>query len=215
MQDTQAISRAEAKVFVISAIALSASVSNTAFWYGVSGTIFFTHHLYIWVAATAALLASLFTPPIATPLVKLPWRGRSILALPTVWLVLAAFIDIEAYRPETLGTWALWLMALASAFWTLPYLLYVIIVAVVPDIDRLKHTKLRAALLGIVLVMGVAGFVIGKNHPLFLTCENFKVGGHDIPRNCRKADEAALTLLKRGIEMSNKPMAAPRSGTNS
>jgi len=125
-----------------------------------------------------------------TPAVRLPWRGRFLLALPTVWLVLSAFIDIEAYRLDSPGTWALWLVTLASAFLTLPYLLYVIIVAVVPDIDRLKHPKLRVALSGILLVMAMAGFVIGKNHPLFLTCENFKVGGHDIPENCRKASEA-------------------------
>jgi len=84
----------------------------------------------------------------------------------------------------------LWLLTLASAFLTLPYLLYVIILAIVPDIDRLTRPKLRVALLGILLVMGVAGFMIGKNHPRFLTCENFKVGGHDIPANCRKAGEA-------------------------
>jgi hypothetical protein len=190
-QDNHAISRAEAKVFVISAIALSATVSNAAFWYGVVGEIFFTHLLYVWVAATAALLASLFIPQMETPLLKLPWRGRFILALPTVWLVLAAFIDVEAYRPNSPGTWVLWVVTLASTFLTLPYLLYVIIVAVVPDIDRLTHTKLRVALLGILLVMGMAGFVIGKNHPLFLTCENFKVGGHDIPAKCRKVSEAA------------------------
>jgi hypothetical protein len=187
-QEDQAISKAEAKVFVISAIALSATVSSAAFWYGVFGTIFFEHLLYVWVAATAALLASMFIPPMETPLVKLPWRGRFILALPTVWLVLSALIDIEAYRPDSPGSWVLWVVSLASAFLTLPYLLYVVIVAVVPDIDRLKHTKLRVALLGIILVTAIAGFVIGKNHPLFLTCENFKVGGHDIPKNCRKAD---------------------------
>jgi len=189
-QDSDAISRAEAKVFVISAIALSATVSNAAFWYGVFGIIFFTHLLYVWVAATAALLASFFIPRMDTPAVRLPWRGRFLLALPTVWLVLSAFIDIEAYRTDSPGTWARWLVTLASAFLTLPYLLYVIIVAVVPDIDRLKHPKLRVALSGILLVMAMAGFVIGKNHPLFLTCENFKVGGHDIPENCRKASEA-------------------------
>jgi hypothetical protein len=187
-QDNHAISRAEAKVFVISAIVLSTTVSYIAFWYGVFGTIFFDYLLYVWIAATAALLASLFIPQMETPPLKLPWRGRFILALPTVWLVLSTFIDVEAYRPDSPGTWVLWVVTLASAFLTLPYLLYVIIVAVVPDIDRLTHTKLRVALLGILLVTAIAGFVIGKNHPRFLTCENFKVGGHDIPRNCRKAD---------------------------
>jgi hypothetical protein len=191
-QDNHAISRAEAKVFVISAIVLSTTVSYIAFWYGVFGTIFFDYLLYVWIAATAALLASLFIPQMETPPLKLPWRGRFILGLPTVWLVLSIFIDVEAYRPDSPGTWVLWVTTLASAFLTLPYLLYVIIAAVVPDIDRLKHTKLRVALLGIILVMAIAGFVIGKNHPLFLTCENFKVGGHDIPTHCRKADGAAL-----------------------
>jgi len=176
-QEDHAISGAEAKVFVISAIALSATVANAAFWYGVFGKIFFTHLLYVWIAATAALLASLFIPQMETPLLKLPWRGRFILALPTVWLVLAAFIDVEAYRPNSLGTLALWLVTLASAFLTLPYLLYVVIVAVVPDIDRLTHTKLRVALLGIVLVMGVAGFVIGTNHPRFLTLRTSRSEG--------------------------------------
>ncbi len=190
-QDNHAISRAEAKVFVISAIVLSTTVSYIAFWYGVFGTIFFDYLLYVWIAATAALLASLFIPQMETPPLKLPWRGRFILGLPTVWLVLSIFIDVEAYRPDSPGTWVLWVVTLASAFLTLPYLLYVIIVAVVPDIDRLTHTKLRVALLGILLVTGMAGFVIGKNHSLFLTCEDFKVGGHDIPANCRKAGEAA------------------------
>ncbi len=186
-QEDQAISRAEAKVFVISAIVLSTTLSYIAFWYGVFGTIFFDYLFYVWIAATAALLASLFIPQMETPPLKLPWRGRFILALPTVWLVLSTFIDVEAYRPDSPGTWVLWVVTLASAFLTLPYLLYVIIVAVVPDIDRLTHTKLRVALLGILLVTGMAGFVIGKNHSLFLTCEDFKVGGHDIPANCRKA----------------------------
>ncbi len=190
-QDNHAISRAEAKVFVISAIVLSTTVSYIAFWYGVFGTIFFDYLFYVWIAATAALLASLFIPQMETPPLKLPWRGRFILALPTVWLVLSTFIDVEAYRPDSPGTWVLWVVTLASAFLTLPYLLYVIIVAIVPDIDRLTHTKLRVALLGILLVTGMAGFVIGKNHSLFLTCEDFKVGGHDIPANCRKAGEAA------------------------
>ena len=189
--EDHAISRAEAKVFFISAMALSAAVSTSAFWFGVYGTIFFEELLYVWVAASAALLASFFVPRMDVPAVKLPWRGRFLLGLPTVWLVLSAFIDIESYRPESLASGVLGLAALTSAFLTLPYLLYVIIVAVVPDIDRLTNAKLRVALLGIVALMGVAGFVIGKNHPLFLTCENFKIGGHDMPESCRRADGVA------------------------
>lgn len=182
------IGKAEAKVFVISAIVLSITVCSAGFWYGVFGTVFFTHVLTIWAAATAALLASLFVPSLETPLLKLPWKGRFILVLPTVWLVLAAFIDLEAlddYKTFSPEVWVLWALTLASAFLTLPYLLYVMILAVVPDIDRLTHRSLRIALPVIVLLMGVAGFILGTHHTYFLTCENFEVGGHHIPENCK------------------------------
>ena len=184
--DTEAISSAEAKVFVISAIVLSASVANAAFWYGVFDRVFFTHLLYVWIVATAALLASFFIPRIESSVATwLPWRGRFLLALPTAWLIFAAFIDVETYRPDSLVTWAVWVITILSAFLTLPYLLYVIIVAAVPNVEKLTHNRLRLGLLGIVFVMGLAGFVLGKNHYLFLTCANFKTGGHDIPADCR------------------------------
>lgn len=186
----QPISKAEAKVFVLSAIALSATVANATFWFGVFGRFFFTHILHIWIAATAALLASLFIPRLETPLLKLPWQGRFLLALPTVWLVLAAMIDVESYQPDSFGTWILWGLTLVSALVTFPYLLYVIILAVVPDIERLKHPKLHVALLGILVVMAAAGYGLGTHHDLFLTCDNFKTGGHDIPENCRAAGAA-------------------------
>ena len=175
---------AEAKVFIIAAIALSAATANAAFWYGVFGTIFFTYLFYVWIAASAALLATMYLP-LQVSLLKLPWGARFILALPTVWLLLDM---LDAYRPSVPGSWILWIATLASAFLTLPYLLYVAIVAAVPDIDRLR-SKLRAALLVIVLIMATASFWLGRNHQLFLTCENFKVGGHDIPADCRKAEE--------------------------
>ena len=176
-------------------------MSSAAFWYGVFGTIFFEHLFYVWVAATVALLASLFVPRIETPPIKLPWRGRFVLALPTVWLVLSAFIDIEAYRPDSPGSWALWVVAVASAFLTLPYLLYVIIVAVVPDINRLKNTKLRVALCGIVLVTAIAGFVIGKNHPLFLQAivQTYAIR---IPKN-QILQESVAYLLTRPVARAN------------
>jgi len=187
--DAPPINKAEAKVFVISAIALSATVANATFWFGVFGRIFFTHILHIWIAATAALLASFFIPRLETPLLKLPWHGRFLLALPTVWLVMAALVDVESYRTDSAATWALWLVTLASALLTFPYLLYVIILAMVPNIERLTNPKLLTALFGILIVMAGAGYVLGTHHDLFLTCDNFKTGGHDIPENCRAAGD--------------------------
>ena len=191
-QERQVISEAESKVFMISVVVLSAAVSMAAFWYGVFGKIFFTYLFNVWVASTAALLASLFVPRLESPPIRLPWRGRILLALPTVWLVLYALNNAGLFDLEGAASWVLWIATLASAFLTLPYLLFVVVAVAVPNIDRLEQPRLRFALIGIILAMALASFAIGKNHPLFLTCENFKIGGHDIPEDCRSANGGSL-----------------------
>ena len=54
----------EARAFVLSATALSTSVFNIAFWYGVFKTVFFEHLFYIWVTSSVALAASMLVPPL-------------------------------------------------------------------------------------------------------------------------------------------------------
>ena len=51
---------AEARAFMLSSIAISTSAFSIAFFYGAFGTIFFEHLFYVWIAATVAMIASLF-----------------------------------------------------------------------------------------------------------------------------------------------------------
>ena len=68
---------AEARVFLLSAVALSASVFSVAFWFGVFGVVFFENLFSIWVIATSTLLATLFVRR-ALPLPPgLRWRRES------------------------------------------------------------------------------------------------------------------------------------------
>ena len=70
---------------------------------------------------------------------------------------------------------------IAVAFVTMPYLVYIVVVAVVPDIDQLRQIQHRLALVSIAIVIAGAGIAIGANHQLFLTCQDFKVSGSDQP----------------------------------
>ena len=70
----------EARAFMLSSIAISTGIFGIAFWYGVFGTVFFDHVFYVWVAATVALVASLFVPPVDTLPSFMSWRGRFVLA---------------------------------------------------------------------------------------------------------------------------------------
>ena len=66
---------AEARVFLLSAIALSASVFSVAFWFGVFGVVFFENLFSIWVIATSTLLATLFVRrSLPLPRCRTSWR---------------------------------------------------------------------------------------------------------------------------------------------
>lgn len=180
------MSDAEARVFLLSAIALSASVFGVAFWFGVFGVVFFENLFSIWVIATSTLLATLFVRRALKLPPGLRWRRRFVLALPTLWLILEAALVSFGAGNETWAAWAIWFSMIAVAFVTLPYLVYIVVVAVVPDIDQLRQIQHRLALAGIALAIAVAGIAIGANHQLFLTCEDFKISGSDQPSDCRK-----------------------------
>ena len=78
-----------------------------------------------------------------------------------------------------------WSVSIAVIFLTLPYLVYVLVLVAVPDVEQLRTPKLRFALIALTLVTGLSGVAIGKNHRLFLTCNDFRIAGDEIPQNCR------------------------------
>lgn len=184
LADTETTSQ-EARAFVLSSIAISSGIFGIAFWYGVFGTVFFEHLFYVWVAATVALIASLFVPPLDALPGFMSWRGRFVLALPSAWMIIAALGGGDSLDLANAG-WPDWLLTIAILVITLPYLLYVLIMVAVPDIERLRQPRLRAAIWAIAVGIGLAGFAIGSHHDQFLTCYDFKVSGSNVPDNCRQ-----------------------------
>lgn len=177
------MSGSDAKIFVLAAIAMSTAVWEITFNLGVFNTIFFEHGFSIWVASTAAFLASLFVSrPNDEPL--LSWRGRFVMLLPTAWLLLMLFTEPPAQDQaiEGLVFWATISVVLVA----LPYTLYVVVLVITPDLVDLKDRKLFYALAGIVLSIGVIGYSVGAKNELFVTCYDFRVSGNDLPPRCRQ-----------------------------
>lgn len=183
---TGAVSSQEARAFVLSSIAISSGVFGIAFWYGVFGTVFFEHLFHVWVASTVALVASLFVPPVDALPSFMSWRGRFVLALPSVWMIVAALEGEESILLAQAG-WPEWLLTIAVLAMTLPYLLYVLVMVAVPDIDSLTKPHLRIAIWAIAIGIALAGYTIGTHHHRFLTCYDFKVSGSNVPDNCHRA----------------------------
>lgn len=155
----------------------SASVGFAiAFNLGAFGLVFFDRVLAVWVIASIVLVASFVTdlPPRG-------WPGRIVLLLPTFWLIFA-FID----RPEQpVVENGVVLLAVAVTVLSLPFIAWVLISAINPDFLRLPRSR-RVAILVTVLVFTVAGWGLGYKNSAFLTCDDFKVSGNDLPANCVK-----------------------------
>ncbi|MBO9448211.1 hypothetical protein [Ruegeria sp. R14_0] len=177
---------AETRAFMLSSIAISTSVFGIAFFYGVFGTIFFEHLFYVWVAATVAMIASLFVPPVDGLPGLISWRGRFVLLMPTILMAWLYFSENPSLDIASTG-WFEWALALVVVGLSLPYLLLVLIMVAIPDIDQLKQPKLRSAILGICLATVAAGYAIGTYHYRFITCHDFEVSGNFLPNNCLKA----------------------------
>lgn len=186
MTEQPGISSQEARAFVLTSVALASGVFGIAFWYGVFDTVFFEQIFFVWVASTVALVASLFVPPHDALPKFLSWRGRFVLALPTVWMLMLA-AGYEKSESLADAGWIEWTLMLGILALTLPYLIYVLILVAVPDIESLQHPRLRATVFLIAVVIALAGFAIGRHHPQFVTCYDFKVSGSDVPENCRKS----------------------------
>lgn len=184
---------AEARAFMLSTIAISTSAFSIAFFYGAFGTIFFEHLFYVWVAATVAMVASLFVPPVDGLPALVSWRGRFVLLLPSVLMIWLLFSENPTLDVATTG-WFEWALVLFVVGLSFPYLLLVLIIVAIPDVDQLKQPKLKSAMLAIGLATVAAGYVIGKHHDRFITCHDFEISGNFVPDNCHKGEVAKNSL---------------------
>ncbi len=186
---TPSVSTEESRAFVLSSIAVSTGLFSIAFYYGVFGTIFFEHLFYVWVASTVALAASLFVPPVDALPAFISWRGRFVLILPTFLLIWLFFNDSASMNIES-GGWIDWILALAIMGLTLPYLIFVLVMVAIPDVERLTNPTLRTAILAIAFLVVLSGYGIGRNHYHFISCFDFEVSGNYVPKNCHHQQSA-------------------------
>ena len=176
------IGSSDIKTFFVATVALSVAGWDVTFNLGVFGVIFFDKLFTAWVASTAALLASLFVPPPDDRDSVVAWKGRFVLALPTVWLLLGLIDDSGFGEPAARA--AIEAITWVVAFVSLPYALYVVVLFVTPDLAALRNPRLLVAMAAIVATIGLTGFAVGRHNDRFLTCDDFRISGNDLPDRC-------------------------------
>lgn len=168
--------------FAIAVVTISLVAFPITFNLGAYGQVFYDDVFQFVVAATAGLGVSLLATPYAG---WRRWFTDVALGAPALWLVIAtAFTDsiADAATNPVLGPAALVVGAVS-----VPTVLQMLLDMFAPGFRASTDKRLLLGGLGVVVVIGIAGFYIGARNDRFLTCDDFKVAGSDQPENCAPA----------------------------
>ena len=65
-----------------------------------------------------------------------------------------------------------------------PYVIYLSVSVAYPDLLKLKRPGPWILISAIIVGLVVVGFISGRNHIYFLTCDDFEISGNFVPENC-------------------------------
>jgi hypothetical protein len=160
----------------VAVVAAALLVWWPAFDLGAYGAIFFNQFLSLWAASTAIFLVSLTAGRRA----RVSWPRRLALLLPSLWLLLA-FVLPEA-GSEALSR-ALFFLAIVLTLAGIPFLAALVLRVTISGYEQIPARR-RLVAAGLVAIVAIASFGLGKFNNRFLTCNDFIVSGNDTPNGC-------------------------------
>jgi hypothetical protein len=147
-----------------------------AFTLGAWGAVFFEQVLALWAASTAALVVLL----VRSGAWAVPWPMTASLLIPSIWLLVTMLPVAEDGTPAVILAWA----AITFTVLGVPYLLLVLLRVASPDAEGLVDIRHRATAGAAVLLVVVLAYLLGTQHPRFLTCDDFVISGNSQPEGC-------------------------------
>jgi hypothetical protein len=145
------------------------------FNYGAFGVVFFGQLLTIWVVSTVILVGSL-----ASNLAPDTWPRRLVLLVPSLWLVAAWMDNTTIFDASERVAFA---FTVAVTLFVLPVVAWILITTINSDFVDLPGRKKGIVIVSVGLFI-IIGFAFGARNDVFLTCDDFKISGNDLPMNC-------------------------------
>jgi hypothetical protein len=166
--------------FLVAAIALGLITWRVAFNLGAYGTVFYEDIDGVIVASTIALVASFLGPQ---RLRARAWPGRVLLAAPMIWTIVALILTGSLTAAESSPAFVA--LGIIIGVTSVPYILLLLARVVVPSLE-IVHGRRLAALVLVTALVAAGGWLTGYHNDRFMTCNDFKVAGQDLPGNCRR-----------------------------
>jgi len=150
-----------------------------AFNLGAYDAVFYQDVFQIVVVSTVAFAIVLVRSPYDGLAL---WFTRIALAAPGVWLT-GAVVLFDSLG-AAVNNVVYGLVGLVIAVVSIPTVLRVLVELFTPEVELIQNRRVLAFTIGIVALVAIAGFAIGRNNDAFLTCDDFKIAGSDQPTNC-------------------------------
>ncbi|MGW6404562.1 hypothetical protein [Streptomyces sp. NPDC055134] len=152
-------------------------VWEPAFTLGAYNVVFYYQLLSLWAVSTGVLLSALL---LRERLPRHKWEYLACLALPSVWLGIAAIVPYKGGTSRELLFLAGGILSIIGT----PLLTWILLRILLFGEAELSARQQRR-IVGAIAVVGALAFMLGKLNHVFLTCGDFNISGNSVPHGCR------------------------------
>lgn len=165
----------------LAAVTLGMIVWPIAFNIGAYGEIFYENVFKLVVAASILLVII-----VVNDVYRAPWNWivRAALASPLLWLLVAAYVVGSTSEAQDRPVFMVWLVTILVV--SVPLTLQLLVDMSMPELSRAGSRRITASIVAVVAMVGAVGFVVGRDHPRFMTCADFAIAGSTEPDDCAR-----------------------------
>ena len=167
----------EIRTFFLSTIAAALVAWDVAFNFGAFHTMFFARRHQVAVVLFVVVLGTF----VLRRQVKINWWLLGVLSIPMFWIFFRLVFPVRDAGSAASQIDGVLFIVVAMLF---PMVLWIVLRLVAPDYFSIPNRRLKVMSLLIVLVIALIGYSVGEQNSRFLTCDEFKVSGNDLPANC-------------------------------
>jgi hypothetical protein len=167
----------EIRTFFVSTIGAGLVAWDIAFNFGAFHTVFFARRHQVAVVLFVVVLGTI----VLRRQVNVNWWLLGILSIPMLWIFFRlAFPVRDAGSPASQIDGVLFILVVMLY----PMVFWIVLRLAAPDYFSIPNRRLKVMSVVIVIVITFVGYAIGEQNSRFLSCDEFKVSGNDLPADC-------------------------------
>ncbi len=166
----------EIRMFFVSTIGAALVAWDIAFNYGAFQTVFFARRHQIAVILFVVVLGTI----VLRRQVKVNWWLLGLLSIPMLWI----FFGLAVPPRENSLTSNIDSVLFVLVVMLYPVVFWIVLRLLAPEYFSIPNRRLKVMSVVIVIVIMFLGYAVGEQNSRFLSCNEFKVSGNDLPADC-------------------------------